>query len=218
MTTATDHPLDAAMAVEGQVKRVEAELLFNLAKCVPADQVIVEIGSYRGRSSIALGLGSMHGCGARVFAIDPHDPCVGERGGTFGPPDQAARYRNMTDAGVGELVSVVCLRSSIVAAGWTERNVGLLWLDGDHHYAGLKADVDGWSGHLADDALVAFHDDQYPDVARLLDELAGTGRMTFLGKVWAISYFRVGPGLPGHPRRTGDCPGGPGPTDGHSHA
>jgi hypothetical protein len=195
------------MAVEGQIKHVEAELLFNLAAAVPADRVIVEIGSYRGRSSVALGLGSMHGHGAKVIAIDPHDAFVGPRGGTFGPTDQAARYRNMTDAGVGEVVSIVCLRSSIVSAGCRDRNVGLLWLDGDHQYEGLKADVEGWSPHLADDATIAFHDDQYPDVVRLLDELVAAGRMTFRGKVWAISYFRVGPTKPG-PADSGHPPPG----------
>ncbi len=190
MTTTADHPAAPAMAVDGQIKQVEAELLYDLAQRVPAERAIVEIGSYRGRSTIALGLGSMHGHGARVYAIDPHHPFAGPRGGRFGPADQAALYANVAAAGVGEVVSIVGLESSIVSAGWTQRNVDLLWLDGDHRHAGLKTDVDGWSKHLSHGATVAFHDDQYPDVARMLDELTGAGRMTFTGKVWAISYFR----------------------------
>lgn len=194
MTDVTEPCLAAALNVDGQIKPVEAELLYQLASQVPADQAIVEIGSYRGRSTIALALGSQQGHGARVYAIDPHEAYTGPRGGVFGPADQAARYRNIAEAGVGEIVSIICLRSTAVAAGWAQRNVGLLWLDGDHTYAGLKADVEGWAPYLVDGATVAFHDDQYPDVARLLEELTAADRMTFLGKVWAISYYRWGGG------------------------
>lgn len=42
------------------------------------------------------------------------------------------------------------------------RPVDLLFIDGDHTYAGCKADIDAWLPHMAPGALVAFHDSGAP--------------------------------------------------------
>src|SRR5690554_7606918 len=40
---------------------------------VPEDEVIIEIGTYRGASACWLGAGARDGFGAHVYTIDPHD-------------------------------------------------------------------------------------------------------------------------------------------------
>ncbi len=65
----------AVMAVEGQIQREEARCLYNLARHASAKGVIVEIGSYRGLSTVALAKGSLKGSGIPVYAIDPHQTC-----------------------------------------------------------------------------------------------------------------------------------------------
>ena len=44
-----------------------------------------------------------------------------------------------------------------LARGW-DRPIRLLWIDGDHTYAGAKEDINLFRGHLADRAIVALHD------------------------------------------------------------
>jgi hypothetical protein len=74
------------MAVEGQMRRSEARCLYELARGTSRDEVIVEIGSYRGLSTIALAKESLRGQREPVYAIEPHEynrnQCLGR---TMGP-------------------------------------------------------------------------------------------------------------------------------------
>lgn len=61
-------------SVDGWLPKREGELLFHLASLVASNEAIVEIGSYCGRSTSALALGT--GCRANaVYAVDPHTGC-----------------------------------------------------------------------------------------------------------------------------------------------
>jgi hypothetical protein len=153
-----ERDLNVVMSIEGQISRAEAAKLMELARDSKPKTAIVEIGTYRGRSTAALGFGSLMGSCNRVYAVDPHEEFVGVLGGQFGPQDQAELYRNLAMANIGEVVAVVSLPSEIVARSWSERNVGLLWIDGDHRYEAVHRDYHSWSRLFIADATVAFHD------------------------------------------------------------
>jgi predicted O-methyltransferase YrrM len=182
--------VELAMEVDGQVSRKECELLMRLAGAVPAGLEVVEIGTYRGRSAIALGLGVCTGNMNRVFAIDPHTEWVGPLGGHFGPADQAELYSNLTRARLGKIVAVVCLPSARVARSWEGAGVGLLWIDGDHSYEGVKRDFEAWRPHVAESGVIAFHDADSEGVARFLREAAGEGSLERLGQLERVEWFR----------------------------
>jgi predicted O-methyltransferase YrrM len=182
--------LRVAQLVEGQMSTNELRVLIELARKIPAPSVIVEIGTYRGRSAVALALGARLGSKAHVYAIDPHVAFKGVKGGEFGPQDMAALYENLAKAGVGETVAAVCLPSLMSARAWTERNVGLLWLDGDHSYEGVRADFDAWFPFIVPDGVVAFHDVDASGVKRLLDELAADVRVQLIDTVEKLSWLR----------------------------
>src|SRR5688572_23455379 len=156
--------LDVVDGVEGWLAREEAALLMDLAAAVPARQAVVELGNYRGRSTVALALGARDGCGAQVYSVDPHLEFAGPRGGRFGRADQAHPYANLARTGVGAGVSVIGLDSRGVAAAWSSPQVGLLFVDGDHRYESVRADFEAWRPHLAPDARIAFDDCDYADV------------------------------------------------------
>jgi hypothetical protein len=110
-------------------------------------------------------------------------------GGHFGPNDQAELYRNLVQAGVGHVVAVVSLSSQAVAQAWTQKNVGLLWIDGDHRYGAVSADYSCWSRFVVQDGLVAFHDQSVPGVRQLIGELVGDGQLVPAGNVESLSWF-----------------------------
>jgi predicted O-methyltransferase YrrM len=176
-------------SIEGWLAREEIELLLELAAMVPPDQAIVEVGNYRGRSTVALALGARRGAGAPVASIDPHVEFTGPRGGRFGPEDQAELYANLTRAGVGALVRVVCLPSLAVAASWPGPAVGLLFLDGDHRYGAVRADFDAWRPWLATGASVVFDDCDYADVARLVGERERAGELVARGAAGKVRWL-----------------------------
>jgi hypothetical protein len=155
--------------LEGMIGDQEAALLTRLASDVD-EGCIVEIGSYRGMSTIALARGAR----VPVYAIEPHEHFVGVLGGTFGPDDRRAFFENLLAAGVVEQVRLVNLSSEIVAPGWNLA-VGLLWIDGDHRYDAVRRDFECWEPHLR--GLVAFHDTIQPTLgsAQFVDELLADG-------------------------------------------
>lgn len=150
--------------VEGWLSPREVAFLTLAAACPTAPGDVLEIGSYRGRSTIALALAARyanrraHFGTSRVVAIDPMldvDPKLQ----TDLPSGTARRIldRNLTQAGVVREVEFHPHFSYEVAPRWN-RPLRLLWIDGDHAYASTKQDFDLFSPHLADGAILAFHD------------------------------------------------------------
>lgn len=185
--------IDLAMSLEGQTSEQECRLLFELASQVEQG-CIVEVGSYRGRSTVALAYGVIaSGSLAPVYALDPHEPFQGILGRLFGPKDRCAFFRNMLNAGACEVVRLVNLSSEVVTANWPFP-VSLLWLDGDHTYEGVRRDFDCWDPHVVKGGVVAFHDSMdselgpYVVVTELLDtnrflEIRQAGLTTVLRKL-----------------------------------
>jgi hypothetical protein len=132
------------MRIPGQIASDEARALWQLASEVPAGFQIVELGSFRGRSTLALAYGSYAGQRNRVYAVDPHADYVGPNGGVYGPQDQADLYRHIVRHRLGAIICVVCLASCDAAVAWNEPSVGLLWIDGDHRYEAVKRDMEAW--------------------------------------------------------------------------
>jgi predicted O-methyltransferase YrrM len=192
-TDPTDWPehLAAAGTAEGpmMIGPNEAGLLHRLAAAVETG-CIVEVGSYRGRSAIVLAAGARED--VPVYAVEPHEAFKGALGANFGPEDRGAFYRNMLASGAYREVRLVNLSSEVVTPGW-RLPVGLLFIDGDHSYEGVRRDYECWKGHLAPGALVAFDDSVRPELgpARLIGELSAAGEAERLERVGKITVMRL---------------------------
>ena len=168
MTSTADYTPDLAAAIDEAWARVraapgflterEARFLALVAACAPARGVILEIGSFKGKSTVGLASAAMrYGLGP-VVTVDPHsgpsitDPDVGPRGSSW--DDFRASLRT---AGVEGVVEAHRAYSRDVARGW-DRPIRFLWIDGDHTYRGAKEDIDLFGPHLAAGAIVALHD------------------------------------------------------------
>jgi hypothetical protein len=196
MPGASTIDVSPAVALEGWMSLAELQLLAQLASEGPADAAIVEIGTYRGRSTVALAIGSRAGHGPPVYTFDPRHHFVGPRGGkAFGPPDQAALYGNLAEVanGIGETVFVVSLDSRLVARAWSQP-VSLLFVDGDHARHAVAGDFWAWRPHLQTDALVAFDDTDYEDVDAVVQSLVALGELVPVEQVGKVAVFGLGGG------------------------
>jgi predicted O-methyltransferase YrrM len=129
--------------------------LFGLVRSLRPD-VIVEIGSARGKSTCAMALACrMNGFG-KVYTIDPHD---GNTWADLGAEQGSYEFlRNrISDYGLGRYCEIIRATSMAASKHW-HREIGFLFIDGDHTYEGVKSDFELFRQWLTGKALVAFHD------------------------------------------------------------
>jgi predicted O-methyltransferase YrrM len=177
--------------VEGWMSPEEWELLRSLAAGV-SEGCIVEIGSYRGLSTLALSQGAADD--VPVYAIDPHETFVAVGGAHFGPEDREAFYRNMLRHDGVRKVRPVNLPSGVVAPGW-RLPIALLFIDGDHTYEGARQDFDGFAPHLTDTAVVVFDDTNppYTGPREVVDEVLAAGGFRLVEEVGKVTVVAKGP-------------------------
>ncbi|MGE5307585.1 MAG: class I SAM-dependent methyltransferase, partial [Deltaproteobacteria bacterium] len=132
----------------------DLQSLYRAARDGKGEGVIVELGSYKGKSSIALALGSQAGRRDKVYCVDPH------RDGT-----RETFLKNVRAAGVEHLV-VPVVAVSADAAGGFPHPIRLIFIDGDHGYEGVKSDIELWKGKVVDGGILAFHDYTFPGVKK----------------------------------------------------
>jgi predicted O-methyltransferase YrrM len=164
------HPsLAPSFAVSSHLTGLERAELFRLAQR-PGLRTVVEIGSYLGASALALaeGLKAAGNSTARIHCIDTWR----NEGMSEGPADHMATFRRHT-APYGALIVPERGRSTDVAAELLARigPIDLLFIDGDHSYAGVLADWQTFGPALAPGGVVAFHDIGWAQgVQRVVDE------------------------------------------------
>jgi MMP 1-O-methyltransferase len=132
--------------VPGWLTDEEGEALYELAKQCTGRGAIVEIGSWKGKSTICLGLGSRSGSALRIFAIDPH---ADYRFGDF--------KTNVERAGIADLVTPVASLSQAAADDFDEP-IELLFVDGSHEYDLVLEDFEKWVPKVVEGGWVVFHD------------------------------------------------------------
>jgi len=174
--------------IDGWLKLPEAELLFEAAMSVRSG-CIVEIGSYRGRSTVALAAGSRAGKKAPVFAIEPHEHFIGLKGGAFGPNDRRAFFRTLLHTKLFSIVRLLNTTSAVITPGW-DKPVGLLFIDGDHRYDSVCSDFALWRPYLMPDAIVIFNDANGPGPAQLINELIRDGTLSHAHSEGKVSITR----------------------------
>ncbi len=153
--------------------------LADMAAQVPADQEIVELGVFQGRSTLMMAWGARQGHGAHVTGIDPWSL----EGNVYDPPftDDGSRRWAMhwvQSLGYSRDINLIQDFSHRVAEVWNGKPVGLLYVDGDHTKEGAKRDVLSWARHLAPGATIAVDDYGHPDwpgVGEAVDELVAEG-------------------------------------------
>jgi MMP 1-O-methyltransferase len=132
--------------VPGWLTDEEGEALYELARSCTGKGVIVEIGSWKGKSTVCLGVGSQDGEAVPVYAIDPH---ADYRFGDF--------KTNVERARIAELVRPIAALSQPAADDFAEP-IELLFVDGSHEYDLVLEDFEKWVPKVVDGGWVAFHD------------------------------------------------------------
>lgn len=187
--------------VEGWMTPGQARLLYRAAETVGAGGRIVEIGSFRGRSTVVLA--SAAADGVEVVAIDPH------AGNDRGPQeidgfvDEASEdfesfHRTLAAAGVSARVRHV-RRPSSDALPEVEGTIDVLYVDGAHRYGPARADIRDWGARVRPGGTLLIHDSfsSIGVTAAIARELWWSDRYRYVGRSRSLAEFRadLAPGL-----------------------
>jgi hypothetical protein len=149
--------------LDGLISAEVGEHLLKLASRVPSDQAIVELGSYRGKSTCYLATGARQGNGAHVYAVDAWSEEVSAWRSavlsTLPSPVYADFRAQLAKAGFSDQhITAVKMLSTMAGDHYEGPPVGLLYIDGDHSMRAAVADFRAWRKHLTDDAVIVFDD------------------------------------------------------------
>ena len=145
--------------IEGHLTLKEIRFLCLLAAVPTTSGEILEIGSFKGKSTVVLAkslkLINNNNC---VIAVDPMtlpastDPTTDSTSSLY-----SEFKKNLRDHNVDSVVEFYQMFSQDLSLGWN-RKLRFLWIDGDHTYSGAKRDFEIFSPFLNPGAIVALHD------------------------------------------------------------
>jgi hypothetical protein len=189
-TGATQHDpadVDLNLSIPGQMSAEELERLARLARTVPPNGCILEVGSLFGLSSWTLGKNAHPS--VTVYCIDPwvHEPWMLPIEESAGHTLSLETFR----ANVSELPNIIPLRgySPRDFAGW-QRKIDLLFEDSVHTNPLLHQNLTFWTVFVRPGGIICGHDycDEFSDVKAEVDRLAadlGT-RVHVVETLWCL--------------------------------
>ncbi|MBA2281463.1 MAG: class I SAM-dependent methyltransferase [Actinomycetota bacterium] len=198
LATTADAAFAAVDGVDGWLSEGQVRRLFEATGAVPAGGRIVEIGSFRGRSTIVLGLAA--GSDVEIVAIDPH------AGNDRGPQeisgyeaeaadDRTTFLANLERAGVADRVRPVRKFSSD-AHGDVADPIDLLWVDGAHRFGPARADLRDWGRRVRPGGALLVHDSwsSIGVTLALVVALASGRTWRYDGRVGSLASYTKVPG------------------------
>ena len=146
--------------------------------------VLVEIGSYCGRSTVAIGYTLSKGCCGVLYAVDPHDGNVD----IYGVDSYTALISNIEKFELKEYVRVVRMKSEEYCQHMLHP-VKMLFIDGNHDYEAVKRDWDMWKGKIVKRGMVLFHDSFEDGVNKVIMEVDQDREFSAIIQVGSITGF-----------------------------
>jgi len=144
--------------IEGFMVPGQEEYLFNKVKALPDDAVIVEIGSFKGRSTVAMGYACI-GTNRKIYCIDTWD---GNNSDFSERNFFDIWQRNIQQNALEEYVVPLRGYSHDVLNRWNElaygKAIDFIFIDGSHQYLDVLKDFELAFPLVKDGGWIAFHD------------------------------------------------------------
>ncbi len=161
----------------------DLDALADVISQVNVHQDAMEIGSWAGRTALVIARRFDH-----LWCVDTWKGSPWEDWGVNNatrkayPPRKAFQTfcRNMD----GPIFNSVfpCVGHSLTWAAVWNRPLDFVYIDGDHRYEAVKADIQAWLPHVRAGGIIAGHDAYMPSVSKAVLELVPDSQM--LSRVW----------------------------------
>lgn len=147
--------------IDGWLSDNEALGLYHIARKLPYNAVVVEIGTWKGKSTYCISKGLRSG---KIYAIDPFNA---DAGLDLGSQKEYADKKGVKDLLVNfkDTMKRFGVDKKIVAKkGYSTEfhedfdKIDFLFIDGDHSIEGCKTDFNLYSPKIVSGGFIAFHD------------------------------------------------------------
>ncbi len=180
--------------VEGWLSPGQAQRLWSCARTVPAGGRIVEIGSFRGRSTVVLA--SAAESQVELVAVDPHagndrGPREIEPDSELGDRDIDAFRANLQRTGVKERVRHVRVPSD-QALDEVGGAIDLLYVDGAHRFRPASEDIVHYGARVGEGGTMLIHD-AFNAIGVMLAQLRLlllSRRWRYIGRTGSLAEYR----------------------------
>jgi predicted O-methyltransferase YrrM len=180
--------LEKARAIQGWMNPRELAFLFGIANGIPPGGRVAEIGSWRGRSTVAICEGLQ---GASMYAVDTFggDSVLVERYAEELEEDRV--YREFCDnTAEYAFLEVLRMPSAEACTHFEDSSLDWVFIDADHSFDRVHEDISGWLPKVKPGGLISGHDYPYGPVKEAVD-------MHVRPHVWeTIWYARLARGRP----------------------
>jgi predicted O-methyltransferase YrrM len=160
-------------SIEGWLSIEESFLLYSSAKSISPDESVIEIGSYEGRSTVALGKAlkkKKRNTAQFVYSIDPHTGDITEVQQGLKIDTWNNFISNMNNCDLQEVITPIRLTSDAAVSYVAEVRAGLLFIDGWHSYDAVKKDIQNYLPLTTPQGIVIFDDWRQPEILKAILE------------------------------------------------
>lgn len=177
------------LSIDGWMSTQELEWLYNAAYSLPRGSLIVEIGSWKGRSTSALYMGA--GWNKSVVAIDTW------KGSPTEIAHREAKQRNIFNIFLANMRALniypqpykrnvlgpqFLIMDSVEASEYFDDNsIQLVFIDGDH--ANAEKDIIAWYPKVSSSGIISGHDYNWDSVYRGVNNQLGKID-ALVGSIW----------------------------------
>lgn len=152
--------------IDGWLPEMEALTLYKIALSLPNEHpVVVEIGSWLGKSSVVLGLGIRKKISPSLYCIDPFNASGDDlsikdykkvnKG--IGMPIKDVFINNVKDCNVYKYIKILEGYSCDFVSDWSKQ-IDFLFIDGDHSYEAVLQDYQSWGKFVKPGGYIVLHD------------------------------------------------------------
>jgi predicted O-methyltransferase YrrM len=189
-----DSTLAELRDIPGWLHDSQAMRLWDIARRIPEDGQIVEIGGFQGRSTIILARAAAEG--VAVISIDPY---AGNGRASFewegtpeeGQGDHLAFHEHLRNRGLSGRVRQL-RKASASAHPEVAGEIDLLYVDGSHRYGDAVHDLCNWGARVREGGTMFVHD-TYTSVfvtAATYRTLALSPRWRYVGRERSLAEYR----------------------------
>jgi predicted O-methyltransferase YrrM len=153
--------LERAKKISGWMSETELAFLYAIALSISENRKVVEIGSWKGRSTVAICEGLKRKDGVELFAVDTFggDPEINVQGAFDEEIAQDSIYKEFAEnTAEYDFLKTMRASSADACSNFADESLDWIFIDADHSYDAVCRDVRLWFPKLKYGGLLAGHD------------------------------------------------------------